>query len=171
MGDEVGRSQHGNNNGYCQDNEIAWLEWKDIGDRDRAFLAFVRGVIRLRNRYPILRARNFLHGDPIDDSGGLRNVIWLRPDGQEMDEASWTDPNAKVVGLVLSDATHRLLLLVNSYHEPIAFRLPGENLAKRWQVRVDAGRGEIDPPNRGFEAGGSLDLEGRSLMLLAGEMP
>ena len=128
MGDEVGRTQDGNNNAYCQDNEIAWLEWKDINQRDRAFMEFVLGVIRLRKRYRLLRSGSFLHGEAIDDKG-TRNVVWYRPDGQEMDDAAWTDPQAKVVGVLLCDATTRLMILVNPYHEPIDFKLPGANLA------------------------------------------
>ena len=69
MGDEVGRTQQGNNNAYCQDNEITWFNWKDIGERERAFMEFLRGVIRIRKRYRILRANRFLHGEPIDEKG------------------------------------------------------------------------------------------------------
>ncbi len=106
MGDEVGRTQNGNNNAYCQDNEIAWLDWKNVDDRDRAFMEFVRGVIRLRKRYRVLRFGHFLHGEPIDEKG-TRSVVWFRPDGREMDAPSWGDPNAKVVGLLLSDRRRR----------------------------------------------------------------
>ena len=95
MGDEVGRTQNGNNNAYCQDNEIAWLDWKNVGDRDRAFMEFVRGVIRMRKRYRILRANRFLHGEPVDEKG-TRSVVWFRPDGKEMDPRSWSDTNARV---------------------------------------------------------------------------
>ncbi len=169
MGDEVGRTQDGNNNAYCQDNEIAWLEWKDINQRDRAFMDFVLGVIRLRKRYRLLRSGSFLHGEAIDDKG-TRNVVWYRPDGQEMDAAAWADPQAKVVGVLLCDATTRLMILVNPYHEPIDFKLPGANLAAAWQLRIDAGGGTIDPPDRRFTAEQSIRLEGRSLLLLAGEI-
>jgi glycogen operon protein len=167
MGDEVGRTQDGNNNAYCQDNEIAWLEWKDVNDRDRAFMEFMRGVIRLRSRYKLLRTTRFLHARPIDEKG-TRDVVWLRPDGKEMDPASWTDPVAKVVGLLLSDVSTRLLILVNAYHEAIAFKLPDGQVASGWQVRADTGAGAIDPPDRGFATADSVTLEGRSLLLLAG---
>jgi glycogen operon protein len=170
MGDEVGRTQHGNNNAYCQDNEIAWLEWKDINDRDRAFMEFVRGVIRLRSRYRLLRSTRFLHAETIDDKG-TRDVVWLRPDGKEMDPGSWTDPNAKVVGLLLSDLSTRLLIVVNSYHEPIPFTLPGAETASGWHVRIDTAAGAIDPADRGHAPAGSVQLEGRSLLFLAGAPP
>jgi len=168
MGDEVGRTQHGNNNAYCQDNEIAWLNWKGISARDRAFMEFVRAVVRIRKRYKLLRCNHFLHGEPIDEDG-TSSVIWFRPDGKEMEPASWTDASAKLVGLLLSDTTTRLLVLVNAYHQAISFRLPDSGLAAAWQVRIDAGTGDIDPPDRRFLAGEAIELQGRSLLLLAGE--
>jgi glycogen operon protein len=167
MGDEIGRSQKGNNNAYCQDNEIAWLEWKGVSERDNAFAEFVRGVIRLRKRYRLLHYDRFLHGESIDDNG-TRNVVWFRPDGREMDPPSWSDPNAKVVGLLLSDRTTQLLIVVNSYHQPINFKLPAAEVAA-WTVRIDAGSGEIDPPDRRFAPGDSFELKGRTLVLLVGQ--
>jgi glycogen operon protein len=170
MGDEVGRAQHGNNNAYCQDNEIAWLAWKEIGERDRAFMEFVRGVIRIRKRYRILRSNRFLHGEPIDASG-TRSVVWYRPDGKEMDAASWANPVARVIGLRLTDSSARLLILVSAYHEPLSFTLPNAGVAKAWQVRIDTAAGAIDPPDRRFDAGASIELPGRSVLLLVGEAP
>jgi glycogen operon protein len=168
MGDEVGRSQNGNNNAYCQDNEIAWLNWNDIGDRDRAFMDFVAGVIRMRKRYRILRSNRFLHGEAVDDNG-TRSVAWFRPDGQEMDPESWSDGNARVVGLMLSDRATRLLILVSAYHKPLPFTLPATDVAG-WTVRIDSGTGEIDPPGRSHGPGDTIELAGRSLLLLAGKM-
>ena len=167
MGDEVGRTQKGNNNAYCQDNEIAWLQWSHVSDRDRAFMEFVSGVIRMRKRYRILRANRFLHGEPVDNNG-TRSVVWFRPDGLEMDPPSWSDTHAKVVGLFLSDDTTRLLILVSAYHRPISFKLPASDVAA-WTVRVDSDTGEIDPAGRRFAPGDSVELKGRSLLLLAGE--
>jgi AcrR family transcriptional regulator len=166
MGDEIGRTQKGNNNAYCQDNEIAWTNWKGAGARDEAFLEFVRGLIRLRKRYRILHYPHYLHGEPIDEKG-TRSVVWLRPDGREMDPPSWGDPNAKVVGLLLSDRSTRLMIVVNSYHLPISFKLPDGEIHS-WTVRVDTATGEIDPPNRTLSGGGSFELTGRTLLLLVG---
>ena len=149
MGDEVGRTQNGNNNAYAQDNAIAWLEWNEVSDRDRAFMEFVRGVIRLRQRYKLLRSPRFLHGNAIDEKG-TRDVVWFRPDGSEMDDAAWSDPNAKVVGLKLCDSATCLLILVNAYHEPIDFKLPA--VAREWRVRIDTATGQIDPADRSIGA-------------------
>jgi glycogen operon protein len=88
-----------------------------------------------------------------------------------MDPGSWTDPNAKVVGLLLSDLSTRLLILVNAYHEPIPFTLPGSETASGWQVRIDTAAGAIDPADRGFAPAGSVQLEGRSLLFLVGAPP
>ncbi|MBA3520567.1 MAG: glycogen debranching protein GlgX [Rhizobiales bacterium] len=168
MGDEVGKSQNGNNNAYCQDNEIAWLQWSNIGERDRAYLTFVRGLIGLRREIPILRSNMFLHGQATGPNRS-RNVIWYRPDGREMDAAAWTDPGAKVIGLLRADATTRILMLTNSHPDPIVFRLPGHAVASTWRVRVDTACGQIEPPDWRVGAGAAINLEGRSLLLLSGE--
>ena len=121
-------------------------------------MEFVRGVIRIRKRYPVLRAERFLHGQPIDDDG-TRSVVWFRPDGREMDPPSWSDTNARVVGLLLSDRTTRLLILVSAYHLPLSFKLPTADVAC-WTVRVDSGSGEIDPPDRRIAAGTHVRAQG-----------
>jgi glycogen operon protein len=168
MGDEVGRTQDGNNNAYCQDNPITWLKWQEIGDRDRAFMDFMSRVIELRKSYPLLRSHGFLHGQVIDDEG-TRNVVWYKPDGGEMDPPAWSDQNAKVIGVLLCDATTRLLILASAFHEPLPFKLPDVPLGARWRVRVDTASGAIDPPGRTHPAGEMLQLEGRSLLFLEGE--
>jgi len=168
MGDEVGRSQGGNNNAYCQDNEIAWLAWTDIDERDRAFLAFTAGVLRVRRNFALLRSSAFLHGQAVDDRG-TRNVVWYRPDGAEMDGAAWSDPVAKVVGLLLCDTSTRLFMMTNSYHEPIRFKLPDGLTAGDWHVLIDTASGEVDPEGWRFGAGQFINLEGRSLLLLSGD--
>ncbi|HET7714793.1 MAG TPA: glycogen debranching protein GlgX [Bauldia sp.] len=167
MGDEIGRTQGGNNNAYCQDNAIAWMKWDGLSERDAGFQDFIRGLIALRKRYPLLRERNFLHGRDIDGNG-TRDVVWLRSDGYEMDAAVWGDGNAKVVGLLLRDPDDRLLILVNAYHDTISFTLPIDE-ARRWRLRVDSGEGAIDPPGRTYAGGDAVDLEGRALLLFSGE--
>jgi glycogen operon protein len=167
MGDEVGRTQGGNNNAYCQDNPIAWMKWDGFSERDGAFHDFVRGLIALRKRYPLLRERNFLHGRAIDGNG-TRDVVWFRPDGTEMDGAAWSDGNAKVVGLLLRDPGQRLLLLVNAYHDTLSFTLPADE-ATAWQLRADSGRGLIDPAGAAIRGGAAVDLEGRVVLLFSGE--
>ncbi len=167
MGDEVGRTQNGNNNAYCQDNEINWLEWDDVDDRNRTFLAFVRRLIEIRNRYRVLRWRNFLHGRDVEGHG-KRDVVWYRPDGVEMDGESWSDGRAKVVGLLLRHLRERLLVIVNAYHDAMAFKLPQGEPGETWSVVVDTATGEIDPPARTSREGTSIRIDARSLLLLSG---
>jgi glycogen operon protein len=167
MGDEVGRTQGGNNNAYCQDNAIAWMKWDGLDERDAAFQEFVRGLIAFRKRYPLLHERNFLHGREIDGNG-TRDVVWFRPDGNEMDGEAWGDGNAKVVGLLLRDPVDRLLILVSAWHDTLTFTLPVEN-SRRWRLRVDSGRGLIDPPGEAHAGGDTIDLEGRTLLLFTGD--
>jgi glycogen operon protein len=169
MGDEVGRTQGGDNNAYCQDNPIAWMTWDGLSERDGAFHEFVRGLIALRKRYPLLRERNFLHGRAIDGNGS-RDVVWFRPDGTEMDGGAWGDGNAKVIGLLLRNAHQRLFVLANAYHDTLSFTLPTDE-ATEWRLRADSGRGLIDPAGNAIKGGAMVDLEGRSLLLYSGEEP
>jgi isoamylase len=169
MGDEIGRTQDGNNNAYCQDNEIAWLKWGDIADRDRAFMEFTRGLIRLRARHPLLRSRQYLHGRKLDDEN-TRDVVWYKPDGGEMGEGDWNNPASKIVGMLLCDETKcRLLMIANSYHEPLDFQMPGGKNVGRWRVLADTFTNEIEPRNRVSEPGSTIRVEGRSLLLFGGE--
>jgi isoamylase len=167
MGDEIGRTQNGNNNAYCQDNQTAWMRWRAMTGRDFAFMEFVRGVIAIRRRYPVLHWPHFLHGTQIHGDG-TRDVIWLRPDGKEMDNGSWADKSARSIGVMLGDIPARVLVLINAYHETLPFRLPNGG-RPYWRVRIDAGSGEIDPPDRVYSVDQTLQLEGRTLIMLAGE--
>ncbi|MCD6681324.1 MAG: glycogen debranching protein GlgX [Burkholderiaceae bacterium] len=134
-GDEVGRTQQGNNNAYCQDNEISWLDWNVDEDGERLF-AFARRLIALRRRHPVFRRRDFFQGRPLH-GGDLKDVLWLRPDGQEMSEEEWAHSNARSLAVYLSgaglhdvDAWGRplkdddFLMLFNAHHEQMSFTLP-----------------------------------------------
>jgi glycogen operon protein len=169
MGDEIGRTQHGNNNAYCQDNEIAWLKWDDIPDRDGAFMEFTRGLIRLRARHPLLRSRQYLHGRTLDEEN-TRDVVWYKPDGEEMQEGDWNNPASKIVGMLLCDEEKcRLLMIANSYHEPLDFELPGGKGVAHWRVLADTYTGEIEPRDRVSVSASTIRVEGRSLLLFRGE--
>jgi len=169
MGDEIGRTQNGNNNAYCQDNEIAWLKWDDIPDRDRAFMEFTRGLVRLRARHPLLRSRQYLHGRVLDEEN-TRDVVWYKPDGGEMGEGDWNNPASKIVGMLLCDEEKcRLLMIANSYHEPLDFKMPRGKGVGRWRVLADTYTGEIEPRDRDFDPASSIRVEGRSLLLFGGE--
>ena len=136
-GDELGRTQRGNNNAYCQDNEISWVDWK-LDDRRRALLELTKRLIRMRHQHAVLQRPRFLTGDYVWDSTA-KDIAWLRPDGEEMTPEDWQRPWISSFAFALGgDALKTLdergerllddglLALVNAHHEPVTFRLPGE---------------------------------------------
>jgi glycogen operon protein len=161
MGDELGRTQQGNNNAFCQDNEISWMRWT-VGEHDSAFLEFVRGVARLRAKYPLLRSSRFLHGEPV--APRIKDVAWFKPDGEEKRAEHWEDPIAKCVGVALAGGGTILLLLFNSDAEPIEFIFPffGRRHV-RWRLLCDSANGLIEPDAQ--VAVGKAAIPGRGLLL------
>jgi glycogen operon protein len=176
-GDEIGRTQQGNNNAYCQDNEISWVDWKL--DRPRLeLLHFTRTVIELFHRHPVFRRRNFFQGRRIRGSE-VKDLTWFRPDGKEMNDEDWNNPNARCLGLRLAgDAIEEvdergnrmvddtLLILLNANHEALAFILPAHRPKMRWELVLDT-RGAISGGrHRPMRGGTPFEMEGRSLVLL-----
>lgn len=147
-GDELGQSQQGNNNAYCQDNELSWLDW-NITPEKQEFFRFVRQLIRLRADQPVLRRRQFFQGRPIRGSD-IKDLLWLAPSGLEMTDEDWNVGFARCLGMLLAgdaipetDSRGRpikgdtLLILLNAHHEPITFKLPNLTRVHRWEVFVD----------------------------------
>jgi isoamylase len=163
MGDELGRTQGGNNNAFCQDNEISWVNWTDLGERDIAFLDFVRGVARLRAELPLLRSRRFLHGEPV--APRIKNVTWFKPDGEEKQAEHWEDPVAKCIGVSFAGDQQILLILFNADAEPIDFIFPyfGKRHL-RWRLLCDSANGLIRPEPEQI-ATGKTTIPGRGLLL------
>ena len=129
-GDELGRTQIGNNNAYCQDNETSWYHW-DLDERQERFLAFVRRLIHLRKCRPSLRRKCFLTGEPGTD--GARDAVWWHASGREMQSKDW--PRAKALGLLLTTPENRLLLLCNASRAAVSFQLPEE---ASWNDELDS---------------------------------
>ena len=176
-GDEMGRTQQGSNNAYCQDNEMSWVNWKLSRD-DREFLAFAQRVIALRREHPVFRRRHFFQGRALRGSGS-KDMHWLKPDGSEMTDREWAHDFARCLGVYLSgeemDERDRrgrpvrddnFLLLFNSHHEPIAFRLPVLGHDGQWQSLLDTDLAEGLEPDGWFNGGDDYPVEGRSLALL-----
>ena len=177
-GDEIGRTQKGNNNAYCQDNEISWVDWK-LDKSRRDLLEFTRCVIRLFNQHPVLRRRHFFQGRRIRGSE-VKDLAWFRPDGKEMTDEDWNNSEARCFGLRLAgDAIEELddrgnrivddtlLILLNAYHEAIAFTLPAHRRKVRWEVVMDTNDPQISKTAHQYMRGGdSYDLKPRSLVLL-----
>jgi isoamylase len=177
-GDEMGRTQHGNNNAYCQDNEVSWLDW--TFDTERAqLLDFTRALIRMRRSHPVLRQRCFFDGLPLQ-AGGPKDLAWFRPDGQELTADDWFDPGARTLGVFLAGDAIRgrgphgerivdasFLLLLHAGAEPIEFSLPAEPWASAYVVVTDTGT--ADRVASTHDAADSLKLAARSLVLLRAE--
>jgi isoamylase len=176
-GDEMGRTQHGNNNAYCQDNEISWVNWK-LDDRQRDLLDFTCRLIALRQQHPNLRRRGFFQGRPIHGEE-VRDIHWLRPDGGEMTEAEWQTDWIRTLGVLFTgepldeavgdpepalDAA--FLLLLNAYWENVDFVLPEPPVGGRWEVVVDTDEPTLLPGQRFLTAGQTHGCGSRSLVLL-----
>jgi len=177
-GDEIGRTQKGNNNAYAQDNEISWLDW-DLAPEQRTLLAFVRRLTRLRRRHPLFRRRHFFQGRPIKGSGA-KDILWLAPDGAEMDAEAWSQENARALGVVLNgsgiqdtDTRGRpihddsFLLLINAGHESLGFVLPPPPGRGQWHADLDTGARESGKPRGAWHPGAPYPLQAHSLALLS----
>jgi glycogen operon protein len=172
-GDELGRTQRGNNNAYCQDNELTWVDW-DLDARDRKLLEFAGQVLEIRGANPVFRRRTFFRG-PRHAQGSRSDLLWLRPDGEEMTESDWNDPRSHVLAMLLyghaTDQTDErgrlihgqtLLLLLNGGPRSRYFRLPAVAQGGAWRELVNSGR----PGTRTLKAAG-VNLAAHSLILLA----
>ncbi|MGH9535104.1 MAG: glycogen debranching protein GlgX [Terriglobales bacterium] len=176
-GDEMGRTQRGNNNAYCQDNEISWLDWEHA---DQDFLAFCRRVIAFYRRHPVFRRRHWFQGQSIR---GVVDIGWFRPDGSEMSDEDWNQGFAKALGVFLNGAAipsrdalgrhiqdESFYLMFNAHHEALPFRLPPPALGGRWEWGVDtqsAGdRDETPAEGAQLAAQAEVRLQARSLAVL-----
>jgi glycogen operon protein len=176
-GDEMGKTQGGNNNAYCQDNELSWIDWA-LDDRRRALLGFTRRLIRMRLEQPVLQRRKFFRGDHLWDSS-LKDLAWFRPDGTEMIQEDWRKPFARAVAFLLGGDTidtldergerivgDTLLVLLNAHHEPVTYRLPEVEWGHEWEILVDTA-GATDMKRDLVEARGAIPVEARSLVILS----
>ncbi|MGA2354126.1 MAG: glycogen debranching protein GlgX [Terriglobales bacterium] len=176
-GDSIGHTQLGNNNAYCQDNEISWLNW-NVSAQDRDLLAFVQRMINLRKKHPVLHRRRFFQGRPIKGAN-VKDVLWLKPNGQEMNEEEWRDPGVRCLGMFLSgqglDETdergrklsdENFLILLNAHHEDAPFTLPEFHPGARWSAWMDTSREAGLRPAETHDASGPYPLQARSLVVL-----
>jgi glycogen operon protein len=176
-GDEIGRTQGGNNNAYCQDNEISWLDW-DLDAPRRALGEFTRRMIAFRHAHPVFRRRDFFQGRALHGSD-IKDIAWLKPDGAEMSDEEWNDDFARCLGVYFSgaslndtDARGRpivdgsFLVLFNAHHETIGFHLPEMNGALEWMRRIDTALDDGGFAPARFRSGDSYPLRGRSIVVL-----
>ena len=176
-GDEVMRTQGGNNNAYCQDNEISWTNW-DLDDSQQEMLAFVSKMIHLRLSHPVLHRRRFfsgrMPGDPVDK---IPQAEWFDHTGSIMDMADWQNTHAFSVMIYLNGSDipevdwygnqmvdNDFILIFNAHYEPIQFTLPDERYGKKWKLVVDTHN--PDGPELNYEAGFAITAQSRSFLLL-----
>jgi isoamylase len=176
-GDELGRTQSGNNNGYCQDNSLTWIDWADA---DAGLLEFTRAVSALRTNHPVFRRRRFFSGKPLGRRGldGLPDISWFAPDGAEMTDEDWGAGFAKSVAVFLNghgiagrDARGQqvvddsFVLCFNAHHEPIEFTLPPAEFGTGWRTVVHTGADEATPAEE-FRAAAKLSVDAHCAVVL-----
>jgi isoamylase len=175
-GDEMGRTQGGNNNAWCQDNEISWYDWEQLAANDD-LVGFTRKLIALRRAHAVFRRRSFLFGREVEGSG-LPDAAWFRSDGQRMSDGDWSS-SSPVLGLFLNgeeipspDVRGRqvldesFLLLFNGHHEDCTFTLPDGAFGDAWTMVLDTARPELEAGGAELAAGKEPSLPHRSLVLL-----
>jgi glycogen operon protein len=177
-GDEVNRTQHGNNNAYCQDNEISWMSW-DWQEADRELLEFAHLLIALRRAHPTFRRRHFFQGRPVRGAD-LKDIHWLNADGSEMTDEQWSQHSARCLGAYLAGAgihdrddrgnpieDDDFLLMINADDEEVTFQLPGDGGTEDpWTVLIDTYYVRRGRRSAEVSAGEPYPLRGRSLALL-----
>jgi isoamylase len=176
-GDAIGHTQNGNNNAYCQDNEISWLDWNEKS-LDGDLLAFTRFVIALRKNHPIFHRRKFFQGRSIKGTQ-VTDIIWLLPDGREMSEEEWKQESARCLGLFLAGdgldevdehnepiQDESFLVLMNASHEPFSFRLPALQNEGTWFAVLDTSNPRGNAGGEHKPNGSGYPLEARSMVVL-----
>jgi glycogen operon protein len=178
VGDEVGRTQHGNNNAYCQDNDISWFNW-NWSKQDELFREYIAFLIDLRQQHPVFHRRQFFQGRKIHGAE-VKDIAWFRPDGKEMTDEDWSQGYVRCLGVRLAgDAIAEMdaagdpikddtfLMLLNAHHEPITFTLPAHKRGVRWEVVFDTRDGlPAEARSQHLKGGAAYDLEHRSMALL-----
>ncbi|MBW4094224.1 MAG: glycogen debranching protein GlgX [Acidobacteria bacterium] len=175
-GDELGRTQQGNNNAYCQDSELTWIHWDTA---DTSLMKFTAAASKLRRKHPVFRRRRFFNGGSTDaaQDGNLPDIVWLDADGNPMTDEDWTNGFARTLAVFLNGdgidspdefgrpvSDSSFLLAFNAYEGEVDYTLPGEDYAPGWDVALSTG--EVATGTKGYEAGSTLKLPGRSLVVL-----
>jgi len=176
-GDEMGRTQQGNNNAYCQDSELTWNDWS-LTMEDHQLIEFVSRVIRIQQLHPVFRRRSFFQGRHIRGEG-IKDITWLKPDGTEMTDKEWQQSFARCLGMFLAGEgldeqddrgqpvrDVNFLLLFNAHHDEIAFTLPAYHPERSWKMELDTSRDAGLGSDGTYAGPQAYPLQGRSLALL-----
>ena len=174
-GDEVGRTQQGNNNAYCQDNEISWINWAQA---DVELLQFTRRLIHFYKRHPAFVRKRWFKGQPVDGTG-LKDIAWFLPEGVEMSIHNWQEDFAKSLGVYLNGYALRMedekgnaiaddsfYIIFNAAHHPLQYHLPDEKYGTTWIKVIDTSNNQIEEPTQIFNAGDVIEVSDRSIVVL-----
>jgi glycogen operon protein len=176
-GDERARTQQGNNNAYCQDNEISWVDWKS-DDAIERLVRFVKRLTALRHKYPILRQKRFVSG-VYNEELGVKDVTWVSPTGEEMSAAQWDDGNTRCFGMLLDGRAQQsgirqrgqeatLLIIFNSWQDMVQFKLPAaskdDDSRLCWELVADTNMPDLPQGSR-FDIGHTYEVTARSLLV------
>ncbi|HYK65436.1 MAG TPA: glycogen debranching enzyme, partial [Patescibacteria group bacterium] len=175
-GDELGRTQRGNNNAYCQDNEISWVDWQNA---DHALIDFTRRLIQLRREHPIFRRSGWFTGDLPKGGRALKDLEWFRPDGATMTPEDWGVPYAKTLGAFVNGKaiTERdgagarinddcFFLMFNSYGKPMEFKLPPKKWGNQWTAVFDTADAKSQPGERSYAFEERVHVAGHAMVVL-----
>lgn len=178
-GDEFGRTQHGNNNAYCQDNEVSWINWPAIADEDRSFLEFVKFLIRLRKEHIVFHRARFLHARHIRGTE-IQDISWFNPDGSEMSNGDWDDGLRRDLGVLIRGEAGEyhltaqgepqpddsFFMIFNAHHEPVKWTLPALSVGRNWSLLVDTNADNATANTETFEDGSPYTVPERSLIVM-----
>ena len=163
-GDEFGRTQHGNNNAYCQDNETSWIDWT-LAERNASLLRFVRTLLQMRAQSAVFSLPSFFHGKHIGEDSA-KDIVWFAPSGREMTDADWHDPECRALGVRYAAVPTNFLLLVNADAQARRFHLPDAGKSAAWRRRLDTA---VDAQANDALLRGGVFIAPHSLLLLAAE--
>jgi isoamylase len=174
-GDEFGRTQHGNNNAYCQDSDISWFDW-NLGEDGNDLLAFTKRLIKLRQSYPTLRRSRFLTGQH-DETLDVKDVTWINANGREMKDVNWKDASMKCFGMLLDGRAQKtgikrraqdktVLIVMNSYEGLVDFTFPKPEEGEGWSLLIDTNIPDAASETE-FAFGSIYQVTGRSLLAFA----
>ena len=176
-GDELRRTQQGNNNAYCQDNELSWVDW-ELSEHAHGLLEFTRRLLRLRAEHPVFRRSAFLTGEEHRGSGAP-DVWWFRPDGRRMSQADWARGDAFALGAFLNGAEiptqtaegepigdESFIVLFNAWREPVTFVLPPTRFGRRWAHELCTAEPDLPPNGTTLRARDAVPVRERALRVL-----
>ena len=176
-GDEIGRTQSGNNNAYCQDNEISWFDWS-LRDENLALLGFTRRLMDFRSRHAVFRRRKWFQGRGVFGSG-ISDIGWFNPDGAEMTGDQWNDGLAKCMCVFLNGeeipdpgprgeriTDDSFLIFFNAFHESLEFTIPNDDYGNAWVAEIDTNAPALEEGTLIYKAAEVIRIEARSVLVL-----